>query len=153
MKALKCIVIGALLNLSYFGSSAQEQRIIPPNQPNYNKPQLFADVPSKLNLKISSIEPLFALMVGSPVTVKFTKDFYLQGTVVSKAADTLVQSVIIKATNRRGAVFTFTKIKNQNGFVYRGRILSRENSDAFDIVKENGDYVLQKKRYHEIVSE
>lgn len=110
--------------------------------------------PKKLDLKISDMEYLFGLPEGTAVTAKFSKEFYLQGTIVSKANDATVKSVVIKASNRQGAIFTFTKISDPNGsFVYKGRITSRNNSDAFEILKVNDQYVLQKKDYHEIIAE
>lgn len=155
MKSLKIVAIGAFFCLSYYCSTAQERKI-PVNQPDYNKPRLFTDLPGKMNLKISDMESLFRLPVGTPVTADISGDFNFKGTVVSKSddRDTAVQSVVIRSTNRQGAVFTFTKIRNSDGnYVYKGRILSKNNSDAFDIIKENDQYVLQKKNYHDIVSE
>lgn len=153
MKTFKFIVLGALFSLSYFYSGAQEEKL-PINQPNYNQPRLFDDVPQKVDVRISDMETLFNLSVGASVTAKFSKTFYLQGTVVSKSNDASVKSVVIKATNRRGAVFTFTQITDKEGnSVYRGRILSRDNSDAYELVKEDGNYFLKKKNYHELVTE
>ena len=100
------------------------------------------------------MEYLFDISVGSSVTAKFSRDFYLQGTVVSKATDASVKAIVIKATNRQGAVFTITRIRKPDGTdIYKGRILSKNNSDAFEIVKENDEYVLQKKNYYEMVRE
>jgi hypothetical protein len=152
MKVLQFITICVLFCHCYFYSGAQEK--IPINQPDYNKARLFDDIPKKIILKTADMESLFDFSVGSPVIAKFSKDFYLQGAVVSKSTDATVKAIVIKATNRQGAVFTFTKIAKSDGAcIYKGRILSRNNSDAFEIVKENDQYVLQKKNYYEIVSE
>jgi hypothetical protein len=152
MQTLKLVTACVLFSLSYFYSHAQEK--IPINQPDYNKARLFQEVPQKINLKVSDMESLFDFSVGTSVTAKFSKDFYLQGTIVSKSNDHSVKAVIMKATNKQGAVFTFTKITKQDGSsIYKGRILSKNNSDAFEIVKENDQYILQKKNYYEIVSE
>lgn len=157
MKTLKIIATCVLFSLSFFYSGAQEGLRIN-TQPDYNKPKLFADLPQKMNLSISNMESLFDLPVGTPVLTKFTKDFPFKGTIVSKSgsAETPVRSVVIKSTtnNRLGAVFTFTKIRNADGsFTYRGRIMSRESIDAYEIVKENDQYVLEKKNYFEMVRE
>lgn len=153
MKTFKFIVLSSLFCLGHFYSGAQEQKI-PINQPNYNQPRLFDDVPQKVDIKVSDIETLFNFSVGTFVTAKFSKTFYLQGTVVSKSDNASVKSVVIKAVNRRGAVFTFTQITDKDGsVVYRGRILSKDNGDAFELVQENGNYFLQKKNYHELVTE
>jgi hypothetical protein len=154
MKALKTIVITAFFGLGYFSPAAQEK--IPINEPNYNKPKLFEDLPQKMNVAISDMEPLFDLSVGTPVMAKLTKSFPFKGTVVSKSgsSESPVRSVIIKSTTRKDAVLTFTKIKNQDGsFIYRGRIISKESIDAYEMVKENDQYVLEKKNYYEMVRE
>jgi len=154
MKTLKTIAITALFCLGYFYSGAQGKP--PVNQPNFNKPQLFEDLPQKMNLSVSDMEPLFDLSVGTPVMAKLTKNFHVKGTIVSKSGDvkSAVRSVVINSTTRKGAVLTFTKITNPDGnIIYRGRIISRESIDAYDIVRENGEYVLQKKNYYEMVRE
>jgi len=152
MKPQKLIAICAFSCFGYVHAQAQEK--IPINQPDYNKARLFEEIPQKIQLKVSDMESLFDFSVGTSVTAKFSKDFYLHGTVMSKSIDATVKAVIIKATNKKGAVFTFTKITKPDGSsLYKGRILSRDNSDAFEIVKENDQYILQKKNYYEIVSE
>jgi len=154
MKTLKTIAICALFSLGFIRSGAQEK--IPINQPDYNKPKLFEDLPQKMNLTISDMESLFDLSVGTPVMAKLTKSFQFKGTIVSKSGDagSQVRSVVISSTTRKGAVLTFTKIMSDDGsFFYRGRIISRESIDAYEIVKENDQYVLEKKNYYEMVRE
>jgi hypothetical protein len=157
MKTLKIIAICAFFSLSYFYSNAQENlpRI---NEPDYNKPKVFDDLPQKMNLTISDMESLFDLSVGTPALAKLTKSFHFKGTIVSKSgnAETTVRSVVIKSTTntRQNAVLTFTKINNGNGdFTYKGRIISNASIDAYEIIKEKGQYILQKKNYYEMVRE
>jgi hypothetical protein len=157
MKTLKIIAICAFFSLSYFYSNAQEN--LPQiNEPDYNKPKVFDDLPQKMNLTISDMESLFDLSVGTPVLAKLTKSFHFKGTIVSKSgnAETTVRSVVIKSTTntRQNAVLTFTKINNGNGdYTYKGRIISNASIDAYEIIKENGQYILQKKNYYEMVRE
>jgi hypothetical protein len=154
MKKLKAIAIGALLTVSYLHAGAQEK--IPLNEPDYNKPKLFADLPQKINLKIVDMESLFSAATGSSVSARLTDHFIFQGVVVSKSddKDVTVRSVIVRSTNRLGAVFTFTKITGEDGsIVYRGRIISPRNSDAFELVNDKGQYVLQKTNYYDLVNE
>lgn len=155
MKTLQTIAFVALLGVSSLFSSAQEQRV-PINEPDYNKPRLFADLPQKMNVTISDMESLFDLSVGTPVMAKLNKSFPFKGIIVSKAgtAQSQAQSVVIRSTTRQGAVLTLSKIVNADGsFIYRGRILSRESIDAYEMVKENDQYVLEKKNYYEMVRE
>jgi hypothetical protein len=154
MKTLKTIAICAVFGLGILHSAAQEE--LPINQPNYNKPKVFDDLPGKMNLAISDMESLFDLSVGSFVNAKLSQHFHLKGTVVSKSGDSKsqVRSVVINSITRKGAVFTFTRVATGDGnFIYRGRILSKESIDAYEIVKENGEYILEKKNYYEMVRE
>lgn len=158
MKTLKTIATCALFSLGFLYSGAQgnNHEKIPINEPDYNKPKLFEDLPQKMNLTIADMESVFDLSVGAPVMAKLTKNFHFKGTVVSKSgsAQTSVRSVIIRSATRQGAVLTFTKITNEDGTsVYKGRIISKESIDAYEIVKENDQYVLQKKNYYEMVRE
>lgn len=142
------------LSLGFLYSGAQQK--LPINQPDYNKPKIFDDLPKKINLKISDMESLFDLAVGQSIMAKLTQNFHFKGTVVSKSggSESPVRSVVINSITRKGAVFTFTRVTTENGnFVYRGRILSKESIDAYEIVKENDQYVLEKKNYYEMVRE
>jgi hypothetical protein len=156
MKTLKFTATCALFFLSFLYSNAQENLRI--NQPDYNKPKLFADLPQRMNITVSDMESLFDLPVGTAVMAKLTKDFPFKGTIVSRSGNVedQVRSVVIKSTTntRLGAVLTFTKIRKEDGsFIYRGRIISKESIDAYEIVNENGQYILQKKNYYEMVRE
>ena len=152
MKNLKPISFCVFLLLSFFCSFAQHELF---TDQNYNKPKLFSDLPEKLNLDISQLENLFILSESKHVKFPIG-DFHFQGNVVSKSnpADKKVQSIVIKSTNRMGAAFTFTKIINEDGSIaFKGRILSRDHSDAYDMQIENGQYFLIKKHQLEILNE
>lgn len=154
MKTLKTIAICVSFSHSYFFSAAQEK--IPLNQPDYSKPKIFEDLPEKMNLTISGMESLFELSAGTPVVAKLTRNFYFKGTVISKSGSTAtdVRSVVIRSSARQGAVLTFTRIANEDGsWVYKGRIINRKSIDAYEIVKENDHYVLEKKNYYEMITE
>ena len=154
MKSFKSIAFVLFFGLNWLFSTGQEK--IPINEPNYNKSKLFEDLPQKMFLAVSDLEPLFDIALGAPVVAKLTPGFQFKGTIVSKTGDskTLVRSVVIRSATRQGAALTFTKIINEDGsVVYGGRIISMESIDAYEIVKENDQYILQKKNYYEMVRE
>lgn len=154
MKILKTSAFCVLFCVCSFIASAQAG--IPLNEPNNNKPHLFPDMPQKMKLRISNLEDLLDLPVGASVKTFIADEFNFHGTVVSKSdnADTTVKSVVINSTNKKGATLTFTKTIQPDGTVeYLGRIMSFKNGDAFQIVKENGQYVLQKKILNELMNE
>jgi hypothetical protein len=155
MKKLKAGAMGALLSIWYVSAGAQEQKL-PLNDPDYNKPKLFADLPQKMDFNLAAMDAVFKLPVGASIHAQLTGKFLFEGVVVSRSAesDSLVRSVVISSRNRQGAVFTFTRTGNPDGtFHYLGRIVSRNNGDAFEIVQENGQYVLQKKNLYDLISE
>jgi len=154
MKTLKTIALTALFILNYLLANCQEK--IPINEPNYNRPKLFDDLPQKIILTLSDMEPLFDLSVGSPVMAKLAKSFQFKGMIVSKSGDdrSAVRSLVIRSSTRQEAILTFTKVINTDGsFVYQGRIVSMSSSDAYEIVKENDQYFLQKRNFYEMVRE
>jgi hypothetical protein len=154
MTLLKAVAFGFLLAVCTT-SFAQEHKL-PVNEPDYNKPKLFADLPQKMNLHLAALENLFQLQVGSTVTLQVTDALVFEGTIVSKsdAQEAGVKSIVIRSTNRQGATFTFTKTNGTSGTPsYIGRIMSRNNSDAYEIAMEKGQYVLQKKNLYDMISE
>ena len=155
MKKLKASAFSVLLIVCVQHIQAQEQKI-PLNEPNLHKPKLFNNLPQKMNLKISEVEPVLDKSVGTSVNVQLADNFLFQGTVISKSdtPDESVKSVVIRSSSMQGASFTFSKTKNEDGsFKYIGRIMSRNNGDAYEIKFENGQYILQKKNLYELIAE
>jgi len=155
MKKLKASAFSVLLIVCVQHIQAQEQKI-PLNEPNLRKPKLFNNLPEKINLKISEVVTVLDKSVGTAVNVQFADNFLFQGTVISKSdtPDESVKSIVIRSSSMQGASFTFSKTKNQDGsFRYIGRIMSRNNGDAYEIKFENGQYILQKKNLYELIAE
>ncbi|HVF98036.1 MAG TPA: hypothetical protein VM871_11970 [Flavisolibacter sp.] len=155
MKFAKTCAFIALLTLGCLPVFAQTN--MPPiNEPDYNKPKIFADLPERLTLRLPELEALLSLPVGAQVNATVATGFLLAGTVVSKSAQANAssQSIIIKSSSRGGAVFTFTRRQATGGtFSYIGRMLGKGASDALEIVKENATYVLRKKSYYDLMNE
>ncbi len=154
MKILKTATAVALLFV--LCKPANAQNAPPLNQPDYNKPKLFADLPDKLSLHLSDMEALLSLSVGASVNTVIANGLPLIGTVVSKSGDaiTSLSSVVIKSTTRQGAIVTFTRIRKEDGTVlYSGRIISQKAGDTFEIVKEANAYVLRKKGLYDLINE
>ncbi|MEO6070564.1 MAG: hypothetical protein ABIN57_05105 [Chitinophagaceae bacterium] len=159
MKILKKGALCALLTLLCVGSFAQRpvhEKSIPLNEPNYRKPKLFEDLPETISLNVQQLQHLLDADLGKSVSFPMGDGINYQGTVISKsnALDETTKSVVVKSTNRRGATFTFSKITGTDGLVtYRGRIISFNNIDAFELAQENGHYILQKKSLYDLYNE
>lgn len=152
MKVLKTSAICVLLTLCVLHAPAQAK--LPVNEPDYNKPHLFDDLPQKMKLRVTDLESLLNLPVGASVKTFVADNFLFKGTVVSVAGGETMRSVVVRSSDRLGATLTFTQtIKEDGTFKYLGRIISLKNGDSFDIVKENDQYVLEKKNINDIISE
>lgn len=155
MKFLKTAALAALLAVSYTPLSAQNVTV-PLNEPNYNKPRVFSDLPSQMNLRLADMEALLNLSVGAQVNAMAASGFPLIGTVVSKSnpGNTLVKTVVIKSLTRQEATFTFSRITKEDGSLsYTGRMMSKSAGDALEIVKEGAGYVIRKKGFYDLINE
>lgn len=152
MKLLPSCAMCVLLLFCALASTGQNQ--VPLNSTQYNKPQLFSDLPDKLNLDLSVITPLLELPVGASVKVNLSNVFPFKGVVVSKAENSGIKSTVIKCLNRQGATLTLSQTTDASGKLKLvGRMLSFQHGDVFEVVQENGGYILQKKNLHDLMSE
>jgi hypothetical protein len=136
--------------------SAAQTPTIPLNEPNYNKPRLFADLPQKLDIDLSALESLFTLPVGSPVSSRISNSFRFEGTVAARSSedDPALKSIVLRSTNRQGATLTLTRRTNADGsFTWLGRMISMQHADAYELILDNGSYVLNKTGFYDLLSE
>jgi hypothetical protein len=154
MKNLKAIATGALLAICCLHCGAQEKKI-PINEPDYHKPRLFTDLPQRMNLDVASTESILNSKAGANVSIRLSEKFVFEGIVVSHSdGDSTVLSIVVRSTNRPGTNFTFTRTINADGsFRYRGRILGKNNGDAYEIINDRGTYVLEKRNLYDLLSE
>jgi hypothetical protein len=154
MKNLKAIATGVLLAICSLYCGAQEKKI-PINEPDYHKPRLFTDLPQRMNLDLSSTESILGSKTGSTISIRLSDKFVFEGIVVSRSdVDSSITSVVVRSTNHPGTNFTFTRTTNPDGsFRYRGRILGKNNGDAYEIVNDKGMYVLEKRNLYDLLSE
>ena len=151
MKNLSTAVLSVCITLCSLCASAQKD--VPINEPDYNKPKLFADLPDRINFNPANLTNLFQLQVGQTANIPLTGNFTLTGTVVSTANNDNVTSVVIKSTNRLGARLTFTRVSEGKIVKYIGRIISLQHGDTYEIVSENNQYYFQKKGLYDLVNE
>jgi hypothetical protein len=154
MKYLKSGVICLLLSFCVISSTAQSTPPLP--KTDLNKPKLFADLAERIKPNVSDLDALLALPEGKEVNIHLGGSFNYRGTIVSKsdANNADAQSIVIKSINRSGATLTFTKVlKSEGGYMYRGRIISFQHIDAYDLELEEGAYVFVKKSLYDLFNE
>jgi hypothetical protein len=152
MKKLKAIAFCVLLSIACIRLSAQTN--IPLNEPDYNKPQIFSDLPQQMVLQTAEAERLFNLRAGDPVKAQLASQFLIIGTVVSNGGNKSNRTIIVKIPARNNAILTLTRVSTPEGVVrYTGRIMSRSNGDAYEIKNENSQFVFNKINLYDLINE
>ena len=111
------------------------------NEPDYNKPALFSNFPDKIPVTIDELKSLFTTDAarGNAAAVNF----------VDKKLP-----VVIRSTQFNGATLTLSSSTTTDGAAsYTGRIISFQHGDLFVLQRENDQYYLIKKKYHELINE
>jgi hypothetical protein len=154
MKLLKTGIICLLVNLCATCAFAQPN--IPGKDAAARKPELFHDLPRRMNMNAHLFEPLLQKEIGETVNIPLADDFVFQGVVVSKsdASEVRSKTVVIRSSNRSGAALTITGIRNADGsYRYNGRLLSLKYRDAYEMVETDGRFALEKKELSDLVTE
>jgi hypothetical protein len=130
---------------------------IPVNEPDYNKPRLFDALPSRIPVTIDELNSLINEPSGKAASFKFSglPAKQIDGKIISVAGQgNKIQSTVLRSTNFNGATLTVSKIRNDDGsFSFTGRVISFQHGDLFELKKEEGNYVLVKRNFYELVNE
>jgi len=156
MRNLSIAILSVCCILFSLWSNAQgaQNRSIPINEPDNNKPKLFADLPDRLDFNPDNFSSLFKAPVGQSVSIPISSGLNFSGQVVSKSDDPRSNSVVVRLTDRIGARLIFTKVIDENNIVkYIGRIISLKHGDSYEITVENNQYYFKKKGFYDIISE
>lgn len=132
------------------------QKVLTLKEPEIKTARLFKDLPDRVPVNSSTLLPILALKTGQAATISLSDKLAFKGKVsssVSKYNDAIT-SIIIKLDDRPGATLTISRIKNPDGTVnYRGRIISFQHGDCFELKNENGQYILVKKKFEDMVND
>ncbi len=159
MKNLRTSVLCACIALTSLGAFAQGTTDpVPVNEPDYNKPKLFANLPDQVQLNTDDLASLFSNPVGSPAGIRLSDDARLrfEGVVVSSGSkyNNSIVSVVIRSSNFSGANLTISRVTLDDGAtVYRGRILSLHNGDLYELQQREGRYYFVKRNFYDLVNE
>ena len=158
MKNLRTTVICACLTVCSLYSGAQESKVIV-NEPNYNKPRLFDNLPPVIPVSIDNLNGLVNSKAGSIINTSFAADAKTASfeghvvSVVSKYEDKL-QTVVIKSTNYNGATLYISRVITEDGTIkYNGRLVSFQHGDLYVLQPKDGGFELVKKNYYDVINE
>jgi hypothetical protein len=158
MKNLRTTVICVCITVCSLYSAAQDQKVII-NEPNYNKPRLFDNLPEVIPVSIDNLNGLVNSKTGVSIKTTFsndTKTASFEGNVVSVISkyDDKVQTVVIKSTNYNGATLYISKVITGDGTIkYNGRLMSFQHGDLYVLQQKEGGFVLVKKNFYDVVNE
>ena len=158
MKNLRTAVLCISTMLLYLCSSAQKNDKPPVTEPDYNKPRLFDNLPKEIPVNVAELETLVKTDVGrkGSIGLSLSANLKFDGEVVSSASKfgNTIQSVVIRSSNFNGAQLTISRTTSPEGvFSYVGRIISFQHGDLYELQNQNGQFVLVKKNYHELINE
>ncbi len=158
MKNLRTYVLCACITLCSLFSAAQDQKVIV-NEPNYNKPRLFDNLPEVIPVSIDNLNDLVNAKTGASINTTLSSDAKtapFEGKVVSsvsKYADK-VQTVVIRSTNYNGATLFISKVVSDDGTIkYNGRLMSFQHGDLFVLQQKDAGFELVKKNYYDVINE
>lgn len=159
MKNISTLMLCICITCTSLTAFSQNNQDVPPlNEPDYNKPMLFASYPERIPVDLASLNSLFGVSLGSSVDVNVAEGstFRLTGEVVSNVSkyDNRIKSVVIRSTNFPGARLCINRITGEDGSIsYTGRLLSKDYGDVYELQNNNNHFVLVKRGYYDIVTE
>src|SRR5690242_11574710 len=157
MKNLRTSVLCTTMILFSICALAQDQKL-PINEPDYNRPHLFDNLPSKIAFNPANFTGLLNKQAGSTISTSLSKDgsIAFEGNLVSSGSQESggIESLVIRSTNFPGATLCLSKVTRADGSVaYTGRLLSLKHGDLFILQQTNGQYELIKKNFYDLVNE
>ena len=157
MKTLRTAVLCVSITLYSVCSFAQNQPVLV-NEPDYNKPKLFQNLPDNISISIDKLNSLLDNQAGRGISMNLSdkSQFPFEGQIVSVASkyENSIQSVVVRSTNYNGATLTVSRITNTDGTIrYTGRLMSFKHGDLFELQTKDGNLVLVKKNFYDLVNE
>src|SRR6478735_11882140 len=100
MKNLKVVAFSVCIIFCSICAIAQniQNRSVSVNEPDYNKPKLFGDLPERINFDPNALSSLLNTQVGQSISIPVTPKFSISGQVISKANDQNSTSVVVRLT-------------------------------------------------------
>ena len=158
MKNLRIPALCVCISLCSLFSAAQDQKVII-NEPNYNKPRLFDNLPEVIPVSIDNLNSLVNTKTGTLISTTLSSDprtAPFEGNVVSSVSkyENKVQTVVIKSTNYNGATLYISKVITEDGTTkYNGRLMSFQHGDLYVLQQKDGGFALVKKNYYDVINE
>lgn len=158
MKPLK--LSGISLLFMFYSVSVSAQQNVPLNEPDYNKPSLFSNLPDVIPVNINELKALIAgkPAIGKDVQLRTpeSKLTAFRGRIISFASkyDKKLNSIVVRCSEFNGATLTLSSLIQDDGTInYSGRIISFQSGDLYQLEKQGESYALVKKKYYDLINE
>ncbi len=138
--------------------SVAQDRIVHKEHDQY-KPSLFSNLPDKIPVDIHELKNLFSYTAakGKETNAAFIDKTLpgFNGKIISATSkyNNTVRSVVVSSTRFNGATLTLSSTTTDGTVRYSGRIVSFQHADLYVLQKEEEQYFLIKKKFHELVNE
>lgn len=157
MKSLRTSVLSVCVTLCSLCLHAQTEKV-PLNEPDLNKPQLFANLPESFQVPAGKLAALLTTDAGAKMAVDLSMDIKLEGQIVSSAiseTDKVQKSIVLRSSNYNGALLTISRVIDPvtGHEFYTGRILSMKHRDLYVLQNVDGQYSFVKKDFYTLVNE
>jgi hypothetical protein len=157
MKNLFATVLCVCIAVCSLSSAAQTPKV---NEPDYNKPRAFDNLPAVIPVSIDNLNSLINSKPGVSINSIFSSDVTtasFEGNVVAAVSkyDDKVQTVVIKSTNYTGATLYISKVMKDDGTIkYNGRLMTDfQHGDLFVLQQKDGAFALVKKNFYDVINE
>ena len=149
MKGFLCLLPALLLV-----STCTSAQTVPLNEPDYNKPALFSQLPDTIKVSAALLSTICESAGYSNISTNIGNGFTIAGRVTSTAHLTYRQTAIVALTNYTGAVVSLSRISSPNAATYyKGRIFSFGSRDAYVLEGSGDNYQWIKTSLYRIVNE
>jgi hypothetical protein len=155
MKNLRTFLLCACIT-AYSVCSFAQSGTAPLNEPNPNKPLLFASLPDLINVDVNLFGQLLNTPIGSAVNIPVSAAFRFQGQIVSSVSKygNSIRSVVVRSVNYSGACLSLSRITDGDGMIsYTGMIMSMVHGDLYELQNQNGQYSFVKKKFYDLINE
>jgi hypothetical protein len=112
-----------------------------------DKPSLFAALPDKIECSRSELESLFSISPSQKLSIRVNHSFQFDGVLLEKfERSSHLTSLNIRLKNYPDALFNISRIEDNDGVSYTGRIVSPKHSDVLILKKEKDRYFFIKEQ-------
>ncbi len=144
---------------SAFTAQAQQAKS-PVNEPDLNRPKLFASLPERIAVSKADLQSLISNNPETGKTVSLSLNGKLAGSFDGKVVSTAskynnkMQSIVIRLSSFNGATFSLTSsLQSDGSHKYTGRIISFQHGDLYELQSTGDQYFLVKKNFYDLVNE